>query len=103
VPAPAPRERVTRVEKPNSSNTLQRRSESPDANSPRNSGSRAHAQSSRFDTEESAPLWNGPRLQAAFVAQVIGQVFATAESRTTQSAAYRRAGIPTGLLLNESA
>ena len=29
---------------------------------------------SRSETDERAPLWHGPRLQPAFVAQVLGQV-----------------------------
>lgn len=29
---------------------------------------------SRFETDERAPLWYGPRLRPAFVAQVLGQV-----------------------------
>jgi hypothetical protein len=28
----------------------------------------------QYDTTDAAPLWNGPRLRAPFVAQVIGQV-----------------------------
>jgi hypothetical protein len=103
VPAQASRERVTRVEKLNSSNALHRKPGSPDSDSPRNCGSRAQARASRFDTEESASLWNGPRLRAAFVAQVLGQVFAGAESQTTQPATYRRTQIPTGLLHDEMA
>jgi len=32
---------------------------------------------SQNGTEESAPLWHGPRLRAAFVAQVLGQIMGT--------------------------
>jgi hypothetical protein len=46
--------------------------------------SRESAQNVRSDrrrashsgTDSAAPLWNGPRLQAAFVAQVLGQILA---------------------------
>ena len=103
VPAQAPRERVTRVEKLNASNALRRKPGSSESDSSRNYGPRAQAHESRFDTEDGAPLWNGPRLRAAFVAQVLGQVFASAESQTPQPASYRRAQIPTGLLLDEMA
>ena len=101
VPAQAPRERVTRVEKLNSSNAMRRKPGTPESDSPRSYGPRAQAHASRFDTDESASLWNGPRLRAAFVAQVLGQVFAGAESQTMQPAPYRRAKIPTGLLHDE--
>jgi hypothetical protein len=32
-------------------------------------------QSSRYETGSDGPFWNGPRLRAAFAAQVLGQVF----------------------------
>lgn len=46
---------------------------------------------SHSGTESRAPLWNGPRLTAAFVAQVLGQV-STPETRDPRSAvaAYER-------------
>ncbi|MGD0189950.1 MAG: hypothetical protein ABSD74_04330 [Rhizomicrobium sp.] len=41
-------------------------------------------------------------MRPAFVAQVLGQVFAGADSRPSNSlAAYRADGIPSGLLLDE--
>jgi hypothetical protein len=48
-------------------------------------------QESRSGTYSNAPLWNGPRLQAAFVAQVLGQVLApqTGDLRLA-IAAYQR-------------
>ena len=47
---------------------------------------------SRNGTETTAPLWNGPRLQPAFVAQVLGQVMMDAQARALSlaPAAYRR-------------
>jgi hypothetical protein len=50
----------------------------------------AHApacEMSRTGTFEHAPLWYGPRLRPAFVAQVLGQVFATGETCDPRSVA----------------
>ena len=58
---------------------------------------------SRNGTEASAPLWHGPRLRPAFVAQVLGQVLmdAQAEARERARPAYRQgAQIATGRLLD---
>lgn len=43
---------------------------------------------SHSGTESNAPLWNGPRLQAAFVAQVLGQILApqTSDPRSALAA-----------------
>ncbi len=53
---------------------------------------------SHFGTDNTAPLWNGPRLNPAFVAQVLGQVMM--EQREPASArpplAYRAAQIAPG-------
>jgi len=56
---------------------------------------RANEARSRFahlsqnGTSENAPLWHGPRLCAAFVAQVLGQVMGTAApSQAGACAAY---------------
>lgn len=59
---------------------------------------------SQIGTEESAPLWNGPRLRPAFVAQVLGQVMMDPRERASSlaPAAYRerRAQIPHGAFFN---
>jgi hypothetical protein len=49
-------------------------------------------QPSRNGTDSGAPLWNGPRLKPAFVAQVLGQVMMDAQARALSlaPAAYRR-------------
>ncbi len=44
-----------------------------------------------FGTEAHDPLWNGPRLNPAFVAQVLGQVMMEPQASTSAPAAYRRA------------
>jgi hypothetical protein len=46
---------------------------------------------SRNETAAREPLWNGPQLNAAFVAQVIGQVMAddSVKPPASASAAYR--------------
>jgi hypothetical protein len=101
-PAPALRERIARVEKPNASNTLQQKSGSDESDSEYISGASARARASRFETTGREPLWYGPRLRPAFVAQVLGQVFAS-ENASSAPVAYRRDGIPTGLLLDKMA
>jgi hypothetical protein len=46
---------------------------------------------SHSGTTSNAPLWNGPRLQAAFVAQVLGQVLSPPSSNPQSAlAAYQR-------------
>jgi hypothetical protein len=59
----------------------------------------------RNDTETTAPLWDGPRLRPAFVAQVLGQVLMDAQSQALSlaPAAYRQrnAQIAHGLLLDD--
>lgn len=59
----------------------------------------------QFGTIEVAPLWNGPRLRPAFVAQVLGQVMMDGQARGRElaPAAYRKgAQIPRGALLNDN-
>jgi hypothetical protein len=101
-PASAQRERIVRVEKLNSSNMLQQKPGSNESASAYNSGANAGTRPSRFETPASEPLWYGPRLRPAFVAQVLGQVFASEISQPAP-AAYRRDAIPTGLLLDRTA
>jgi hypothetical protein len=99
--APGPREQVARVEKPNASSTLRRKAASPAAEQANASRSRRTPRVSRFETDEFAPLWYGPRLRPAFVAQVLGQAFPAANSqRAESSAAYRGEGVPSGLLVD---
>jgi hypothetical protein len=53
---------------------------------------------SRSETDEFAPLWHGPQLRPAFVAQLLGQVFPAGggwDRRSTQ--AYRSAGSRVGM------
>jgi hypothetical protein len=52
---------------------------------------RERRRASHSGTNSNAPLWNGPRLQAAFVAQVLGQVLAPQSSDPRLAlAAYQR-------------
>ena len=55
---------------------------------------RLAVQPSRNGTQATAPLWNGPRLKPAFVAQVLGQVMMDPQARALSlaPAAYRREG-----------
>lgn len=60
------------------------------------------AAAAQFGTSGVAPLWNGPRLRPAFVAQVLGQVMMDdrATALSLAPAAYRERGaqIPPGVL-----
>jgi hypothetical protein len=59
---------------------------------------------SQFGTGRGAPLWNGPRLMPAFVAQVLGQVMMDPRDRASglAPAAYRIQApqIPQGSFFN---
>jgi hypothetical protein len=86
-----PRFRRARVEKTNAGSGLhhERRSGDDDRGT-----SAAHSRGkplSRYETDEREPLWNGPSLNAAFAAQLIGQVLETRTTRDGRSvlAAYR--------------
>ena len=68
-------------------------------------GDRRRADASRIGTNAYAPLWNGPRLQPAFVAQVLGQVMMDGREEALRLAlpAYRGepAQIPQGSFFND--
>ena len=51
---------------------------------------------SHFGTQAGEPLWNGPRLNPAFVAQVLGQVMMETQTSARAPAAYRSAQIAPG-------
>ncbi len=57
-------------------------------------GDRRNAALSHIGTAETAPLWNGPPLRPAFVAQVLGQVMMDRGTlaRDLAPAAYRERG-----------
>lgn len=59
--------------------------------------------SCQIGTAEIAPLWNGPRLRPAFVAQVLGQVMMDAQARALElaPAAYRERGAQIARLLDD--
>ena len=82
---------VGRIENPSSGKGLQ---ENATAEPPHQGASEAgheRRRTSHSGTTSNAPLWNGPRLQAAFVAQVLGQVLAPqASSPHLALAAYQR-------------
>ena len=80
-----------RVEKSSPYNGLRREQQSgAEISGARAPGSRRR-QLSQFDTAEREPLWNGPSLNAAFAAQLIGQVLQDHAVRNELSAlaAYR--------------
>lgn len=83
-----PRFAAQRVEKPSQSAQLhgERRDEDASARCPFAQRMRGHL--SHKGTEDVAPLWYGPRLRPAFVAQVLGQV--TAQSKNISAAQVYR-------------
>jgi len=57
-------------------------------------GAAPHAQNlSQSETNDHAPLWYGPRLRPAFVAQVLGQVLYPAPPDATSAAAAYEEGL----------
>src|ERR1700744_1318105 len=65
-----------RVEKANASNAPHGERRSNDVPAVALSPLRSHARLSQIETARYEPDWNGPRLTAPFVAQVLGQVLA---------------------------
>ena len=63
-----------RVEKPNKTNDSRHDRRNADAKDARIGLRDRRRDSSRNGTNDDAPFWNGPRLRAPFVAQIIGQV-----------------------------
>ena len=82
---------VSPIEKPRCDKGFQ---ENATAQTPRESAGEPRSErrrSSHSGTTSNAPLWNGPRLQAAFVAQVLGQVLSPpAINPQSAFAAYQR-------------
>jgi len=90
-----PRFRRARAEKPNPCNELRWERRGGDQARGADAAASRHRPLSRYDTDGREPLWNGPSLNAAFAAQLIGQVLdtATAPDQRSALAAYRgRAG-----------
>jgi hypothetical protein len=83
---------VRRVGKPSSSSTLNAKRDGEDGFAHETSAKSRVFFVSQAGTNDSAPLWNGPRLRSAFVAQVMGQVLMDARVRAQGLAApaYRR-------------
>ncbi len=72
--APALRHAHLRVEKAcNASDLNDRTMHSDDPNAQRHTAATSR-ELSQSETQRAAPLWHGPRLSPAFVAQVLGQV-----------------------------
>lgn len=79
-----------RVEKACNTSDLRDRAMRDDARGTRNRESSAARELSQSETDAYAPLWHGPRLRPAFVAQVLGQVMTPEPRRDARSvfAAY---------------
>ncbi len=94
-----PRRAVERLEKASNSNALGRQGGEPP---PRGSRGRASAGASRFETA-SAPLWDGPPLRAAFVAQALGQVLPGRQDNRQQArTAYVAVQVRLGRMLDRT-
>jgi hypothetical protein len=85
------RQNYARVEKPRDCSDLRNDRRRPEEKSAAHSTFTSAKNLSRNETAPREPLWNGPPLNAAFVAQVIGQVMADDGAKTpaSASAAYR--------------
>lgn len=82
---------VPRIEKPCGDKELHERVDLQPPGDSTNDARREPRRPSHSGTTSNAPLWNGPRLQAAFVAQVLGQVLAPPSSNPQSAlAAYQR-------------
>src|SRR5271154_4369394 len=81
----------SRVEKPSSSNGLRQEKRSGDEARIAGAAPLRCKKLSQIDTEAREPLWNGPSLNAAFAAQLIGQVLGRDGGRDAGAAlaAYR--------------
>ena len=87
------------IEKTSTSSTLGR--EKPDTDSSREKPAREDQaeQLYRDDTLRFDPFWDGPRLVAAFVAQLLGQVMPERRESLILETAYGRADAPREALL----
>jgi hypothetical protein len=87
---------VSAIEKPNGDKGLRAQVDLLPAGASADDLREARRGSSRSGTTSSASHWNGPRLQAAFVAQVLGQVLAPqARDPGLAFAAYQRDDVRT--------
>ncbi|HEX4301199.1 MAG TPA: hypothetical protein VHZ78_00290 [Rhizomicrobium sp.] len=89
-------ERVPSIGDANSSRTLNGECAGEDAFRRSARGDRRGPQLSHAGTEAYAPLWNGPSLRPAFVAQVLGQVMMTHSVRPVPAYRSQAAQIPNG-------
>jgi hypothetical protein len=78
-----------RVEKINASNAPHGERRHKDVHTITPAPSRTHPRLSQIETASHDPNWNGPRLAAPFVAQVLGQVLMQDDSRRSALSAYR--------------
>jgi hypothetical protein len=79
-----------RVEKPRCSNGLHGERRGEDRNARANSEPISAGTLSRSETFVVAPVWHGPRLRAAFVAQILGQALQDDHERASAPAGYQR-------------
>jgi hypothetical protein len=78
-----------RIEKANASSTPHGERRDNDVHTVTLLPSRHHSPLSQIETATYEPDWNGPRLTAPFVAQILGQVLMQDDSRRSALSAYR--------------
>lgn len=66
--------RLAPIEKSNCNSRLDHGADGAKPSEPKRIPGRERLPASRYETDFDAPIWNGPRLRAAFVAQVLGQL-----------------------------
>ena len=103
MPVAGLRERSLRVEKRNNANDLTRNAADPARQGRTGLPPRMRPEASQSGTGEDMPLWHGPRLLPAFVAQVMGQALVTGAPRAQPSVYPAHPGISSGVLFDRTA
>lgn len=95
---------VVRVEKPQQSGHSNGENARQDDFAERGGARFVSSSASRFATPQHAPLWHGPQLRPAFVAQVLGQIMdARAPEPAAACTAYRHRVAAPALFFDASA
>src|SRR5262245_24084529 len=91
-----------RVEKPHAANDLRNRGRREPDHGSAPHAARNDCHVSQYETDASEPLWNGPKLRAPFVAQLLGQLLEGAETRSAQPGYGARSYRPRALLFDDT-
>ncbi|HEY2070289.1 MAG TPA: hypothetical protein VGG48_12105 [Rhizomicrobium sp.] len=79
-----------RIEKARQSSDLRNDSRDAAHQPPEKAVANARAKLSQFETNDTEPLWNGPQLNAGFVAQLIGQMLVPDRGAPSAPMVYRK-------------